>query len=79
METSLTMNFNQKIGITIKKLREKQGLTLEKCAFVSDFSKGGLSEIERGLREIKISSLEKFCKTLEISLSEFFAYYEKQK
>lgn len=73
------MNFNQKIGLTLKKLREEKGLTLENCAFVSDFSKGGLSEIERGLREIKISSLKKLCKTLELSLSEFFVYYEKQK
>lgn len=70
------MNFNQKIGQTINKLRKKRGLTLEKLAYVSEFSKGGLSEIERGLREIKISSLEKLCKTLEISLSDFFIYYE---
>lgn len=73
------MNFNQKLGQTLKQLREKKGFTLEKFAYISDFSKGGLSEIERGLREVKISSLEKLCKTLEISLSEFFSYFENQK
>jgi len=71
------MKINKKIGNTIKELREKKGLTLEKLAYESEFSKGGLSEIERGLREIKISSLEKLCSTLEISISAFFEYYEK--
>lgn len=71
------MNLNQKIGQIIKELREKQGLTLEKLAYESEFSKGGLSEIERGQREIKISSLEKLCGTLNISLSEFFVHYDK--
>lgn len=73
------MNFNQKIGKIIKESRKKKGLTLEKLAYISEFSKGGLSEIERGMREIKISSLEKLCVTLEMSLSEFFTYYEKLK
>jgi len=67
---------NEKIGKLIKELRIKKGLTLEKLAYVSDFSKGGLSEVERGLREIKLSTLEKICSTLEISLSDFFKYYE---
>ena len=71
------MEFNKKIGNLIKHLRETKGLTLEKLAYESEFSKGGLSEIERGLREIKISSLEKLCATLEISLSDFFEQYEK--
>ena len=70
------MNLNQKIGKIIKELREKQDITLEKLAYESEFSKGGLSEVERGLREIKISSLEKLCASLDISLSEFFAYYK---
>lgn len=70
------MNSDKKIGKLIKELRSQQNITLEKLAFESDFSKGGLSEIERGLRQIKISSLEKICKTLNIKLSEFFKLYE---
>lgn len=49
---------------------------MEKLAFESDFSKGGLSEVERGLREVKLSTLEKLCKTLNLSLSEFFSLFE---
>lgn len=72
------MYSNKKIGSLIKELREAQNITLEKLAFESDFSKGGLSEIERGLREIKLSSLEKICKTLEITMSDFFQQYENK-
>lgn len=71
------MNSNKKIGKLIQELRSKQNITLEKLAFESDFSKGGLSEIERGLRQIRFSSLERICKTLNIKLSEFFKLYEE--
>ncbi len=70
------MNLNKKIGRTIKKLREEKGITMEKLAWWSDFSKGGLSEVERGLREVKISTLSKICKTLEIKISDFFKKIE---
>lgn len=71
------MNFNKQIGNTIKYFRKKQGITLEKLAYESDFSKGGLSEIERGMREIRISSLKKLCVRLNINISEFFEYLEE--
>ncbi|PWL78339.1 transcriptional regulator [Candidatus Gastranaerophilales bacterium] len=73
------MNANKKIGKLIKELRLSRNITLEKLAFESDFSKGGLSEIERGLRQIRFSSLEKICSTLNIKLSEFFKLYEDLK
>ena len=37
------------IGQRIRALREEQGLTQEQLAFESDFSKGHLSSLERGL------------------------------
>jgi transcriptional regulator with XRE-family HTH domain len=68
------MNLNQKIGQRITKLRKEQNKTLEKLAYESGISKGGLSETERGLREIRISTLIKICETLEISLKNFFDF-----
>lgn len=68
------MDLNHKIGLRIKQLREKEGKTLEKLAYESDFSKGGLSEIERGMREARISTIEKICQTLNITLCEFFNF-----
>ena len=47
---------------------------MEKLAYESDISKGGLSEIERGLKEPRISTLYKICERLGISLKEFFDF-----
>lgn len=68
------MSLNEKIGARIKELREERGLTLEKLAYESGISKGGLSEIERGMREARVSTIEKICNNLDISLSEFFNF-----
>lgn len=38
-----------KIGARVRALREEQGLTLERLAYSTDFSKGQLSTIEKGL------------------------------
>ena len=40
------MDLNQKIGQRITKLRKKQNKTLEKLAYESEISRGGLNEIE---------------------------------
>lgn len=66
------MNLNQRIGNRIIRLRKEKGLTMEKLAYASDISKGGLSEIERGLKEPRLSTLLKICETLEITLKDFF-------
>jgi transcriptional regulator with XRE-family HTH domain len=68
------MNLNQEIGQRITTLRKSKNKTLEKLAYESGVSKGGLSEIERGKREIRISTLMKICETLEIHLKEFFDF-----
>jgi len=47
---------------------------MEKLAYESGISKGGLSEIERGLKEPRLSTLKKVCDTLEISLKDFFIF-----
>jgi transcriptional regulator with XRE-family HTH domain len=67
-------DLEKKIGNRIKELREKQGLTMEKLAYESGVSKGGLSEIERGMKEPRISTILCICNNLEISMSEFFSY-----
>lgn len=66
------MDLNQKIGNRIKELREEKNLTMEKLAYESGVSKGGLSEIERGIKEARLSTLLKITDRLEISLKDFF-------
>jgi len=68
------MNLNKKLGQRITELREGQNKTLEKLAYESGISKGGLSETERGLREIRISTLIKICETLDMPLKDFFDF-----
>ena len=60
------------ISERIKKLREEAGLTSEQLAYQSGISKGGLSEIERNIKEPRIYTILKICNCLNISLSDFF-------
>ncbi|MEI8390446.1 MAG: helix-turn-helix transcriptional regulator [bacterium] len=68
------MSLNIQVGNRITQLRQEQKLTLEKLAYESGISKGGLSEIERGLKEPRLSTLVKLCETLDISLKYFFDF-----
>lgn len=60
----------------IKHLREANGLTLEQLAYQSGISKGGLSEIERNLKEPRIYTIIKICAGLGISVNKFFDFNE---
>jgi len=66
------MNINQKIGKNIRKLREAKGLTAEKLAWFSGLSGSCISNAERGVADTKISTIAAICKTLEISMEDFF-------
>ena len=69
-------NFNKIISSRIKSLRLLRGLTIEQLAYQSDLSKGGLSEIERNMKEPRAYTIFKICSTLNISMSEFFKFKE---
>ena len=65
---------NRQIGKRIIALRKGHNLTMEKLAYESGISKGGLSEIERGMKEPRLSTLVKVCETLDISMKDFFDF-----
>lgn len=46
------------VGRRIRMLREEQGLTMEKLAYESEFSKGHLSSLERGLVMPTVATLQ---------------------
>lgn len=54
-----------KIGARVRALREEQGLTLEKLAYSTDFSKGQLSTIEKGLAVPTAATLAVLAEGLE--------------
>ncbi len=68
--------FNKIICKRIKELRKDKKITMEKLAFQSDISKGGLSEIERSMKEPRLYTIAKICSALDISMSEFFNFSE---
>ncbi len=62
----------KKIGSRIQNERLRKGITAERLAYEMGISKGNLSEIERGLRDVRISTLELIAEGLEVTLSKLF-------
>lgn len=68
--------FNKIICSRIRTLRQSNKLTLEKLAYQSGISKGGLSEIERNMKEPRIYTILKICTALDITMEDFFRFQE---
>ena len=60
------------IGKRIKRLRTKNGLTLEELANRSELTKGFLSQVERDLTSPSITNLSNIVEALGVTLGEFF-------
>ncbi len=71
--------FNTIICKRIKDLRKAKNLKMEQLAYQSGISKGGLSEIERNMKEPKIYTILKICASLNIKLKDFFNFEEIDK
>jgi transcriptional regulator with XRE-family HTH domain len=68
--------FNKIICNRIATLRKEKNMTLEQLAYQSGISKGGLSEIERNMKEPRAYTILKICNGLDITISEFFNFNE---
>ncbi len=55
----------------VKILHKQHGLTIEQLAYQSDISKGGLSEIERNMKEPRAYTILKICAGLGITMKDF--------
>ena len=66
------MNISTQLGMRIRYLRKKKGLSQEDLALDSGVNKNYLSDLERGTRNPTINVLEKIANTLEVTLSELF-------
>ena len=69
-------DFNKLICKRIHTLRMESGLTLEQLAYQSGISKGGLSEIERNMKEPRAYTIYRICIGLNITMKEFFCFDE---
>lgn len=59
---------NKRVGLNIRKYREKKGWTQEQLAFEADLHRAYIGQIERGEKNIGLINLEKISKTLGIDL-----------
>ncbi len=66
------------IGVKLKALRTIKELTLKELSQKTDLSIGFLSQIERGVTSVAISSLDTIAKALDSDLSYFFTMPKKR-
>ncbi|UYL10282.1 helix-turn-helix transcriptional regulator [Bdellovibrio sp. SKB1291214] len=57
------------LGLRISDERKRRGITMERLAYEMDLSKGNLSEIERGIRDPKFSTLLAIAEGLDTTIS----------
>ncbi len=69
-------NVKKLICNRISTLRKEHNLKLEQLAYQSGISKGGLSEIERNMKEPRAYTILKICSGLGITMKEFFDFQE---
>lgn len=62
----------ENIGRGVRALRQRKGLTLQEVSLRSGLSISFLSQVERGLSSLSISSLSAICDALEVPVTYFF-------
>lgn len=68
----------KRFGLTIKRLREKKGISQEKLGEISDLHRTYIGMIKRAEKNITLKSIEKLAKALEMNISEIFVEMENQ-
>lgn len=60
------------VGLRIKELREKKGLTVNRLANMAGISQSYLRDVELGNKNPTVETLSYFCDALSVSLKDFF-------
>ena len=66
----------KRFGLTIKRLREKKGISQEKLGEISDLHRTYIGMVERAERNITLKNIEKIAKALETDISKVFEELE---
>lgn len=70
--------FKEKIGKTLKKLREERGYTnYENFAFENNIARSQYGKYEKGTEDLRLSSLYKVLLAMDISFEDFFREVNK--
>ena len=68
------MDNKKKLGLKIKELRKRKGLTQEELAELIQMEQNSISVMESGRNFPTLGTLEKIAKVLDVILSDFFDY-----
>lgn len=68
------MDNKKKLGLKIKELRKRKGLTQEQLAELINMEQNSISVIESGRNFPTLGTLEKIAQILDVNLSDFFNY-----
>jgi len=66
------MDIKQKFGKNLKRLRIEKGISQESLAFMADLDRTYIPSIEKGVRNVSITVLEKLAIALNADITEFF-------
>jgi transcriptional regulator with XRE-family HTH domain len=66
------------LGEAVRRLRERQHMSLRALAEKTDFSPSFISQVEHGQASPSISSMERIALALGVTLGEFFQWTEKK-
>ena len=66
------MDIRIKIGLRLRELRNKKGLSQEKFSFVCELDRTYIASIEQGKRNVSIANIEKIAKALDMTIYDFF-------
>jgi len=62
----------KQVGKRIREIRLSKKISQEVCALNCDLNRTYLGRVERGEQNISIINLNKICKSLDVSLKDFF-------
>lgn len=68
------MDNKKKLGLKIKELRKRKGLTQEELAELIQMEQNSISVMASGRNFPTLGTLEKIAKVLDVNLSDFFDY-----
>lgn len=68
------VDYHIALGIRIKQLREAKNLSQTEFADLCDIERGNISRLENGKVEVKLTTLIKISKALEIKVAELIPF-----
>ena len=73
----IILNSNFSVGERLRELRTSKAMSQEQVANIAEITPAYFGQVERGLKNVTVHTLEKICAALNVSLAEFFSPAKK--